>query len=372
MRRSRSARGEPALLHLRVVDAGDPGQATIERRLVGLDQPDRDAGIEQGDGDPRAHRARADHGGLVERADGRGRRDAVHLARRALGEEGVSQRPSTPASPSARGMPGARCASPSSKGPPAASIASTARRGAGSGGRCACELRAGRLAERGEVRLVERNVASPGGRRRRDLGRRRELDRRGQRIAVHHAVEQRGARERRAPAPARRSRSSRSPARRRPAAAAAGCRRRRAAARASPRAAPASRPRSRRGSAPPSPARGRRRDRCRRSPRRPAWRTASTRSISCRSVGSAVLAGVPNSRMSAPPEKRSPAPVRTMARTAGVGLGARERGGDAGADGVGEAVDGRVGERDDRDAARSTPIVDLRHAFDPHCRPSPF
>src|SRR5690349_11396014 len=33
-------------------------------------------------------------------------------------------------------------------------------------------------------------------------------------------------------------------------------------------------------------------------------------------VGAAKLAGVPNSRMSAPPDQRPPAPVSTMARTA--------------------------------------------------------
>jgi hypothetical protein len=41
----------------------------------------------------------------------------------------------------------------------------------------------------------------------------------------------------------------------------------------------------------------------------------SSRSMSSRSVGCAVLAGVPNSRISAPPEKKPPAPVRTMALT---------------------------------------------------------
>ena len=44
---------------------------------------------------------------------------------------------------------------------------------------------------------------------------------------------------------------------------------------------------------------------------------ASTTRIAVRSVGSAMAFGVLNSRMSAPPEKTLPAPISTIAFTAG-------------------------------------------------------
>ena len=49
----------------------------------------------------------------------------------------------------------------------------------------------------------------------------------------------------------------------------------------------------------------------------------------------------------------------------GVVLRALERGGDAGADGVRETVDGGIGERDDRDGAVDS-VVDVRHALKGH------
>ena len=71
----------------------------------------------------------------------------------------------------------------------------------------------------------------------------------------------------------------------------------------------------------------------------------------CASVGSAVAFGVLNSRMSAPPEKALPAPVRTIALTAGIGQRPVDPGDDADADVVAQAVDRRVVQRDDGDGA---------------------
>ena len=100
----------------------------------------RNAGIEQRDGDSRAHGARADHGSLLERTNGGGRRDAVHLGRTARSAKKACLSPfdsgvSISSRKARRSM-----ASPSSNGLPAASIASTARMGAGSSGRSVSSL----------------------------------------------------------------------------------------------------------------------------------------------------------------------------------------------------------------------------------------
>ena len=55
------------------------------------------------------------------------------------------------------------------------------------------------------------------------------------------------------------------------------------------------------------------------SPRRPAWCSPRARGSRVSRFGSASALGEPNSRMSAPPENALPAPVRTIALTAGVG-----------------------------------------------------
>ena len=73
--------------------------------------------------------------------------------------------------------------------------------------------------------------------------------------------------------------------------------------------------------------------------------------ISVCSVGSALALGVLNSRMSAPPEKRPPAPVMTMASQRGIVGRAVDPGDDVGAGRMPEAVDGRIVQRDDGHAA---------------------
>ena len=77
-------------------------------------------------------------------------------------------------------------------------------------------------------------------------------------------------------------------------------------------------------------------------------------------LGSASALGVPNSLMSAPPEKALPAPVMTIALTAASALALVEAVGDADAGRVAEAVDRRVVQRDHGDVA--VHLVFSRHA----------
>jgi hypothetical protein len=67
--------------------------------------------------------------------------------------------------------------------------------------------------------------------------------------------------------------------------------------------------------------------------------------------GSAVALGEPNSLMSAPPENALPAPVMTMALTAGSAFAWSRPCGDRGARGVAQPVDRRVVHRDHGDVA---------------------
>jgi hypothetical protein len=178
------------------VDRGDAGDATIERRLVGLDEPGWDSGIEQRGGDAGAHRARADHRRPVQRPDRSRRPEALDLAGRALGEEGVAQalrlgrrhqldeRLSLECEPSIERL-----------GPGFEDVDGAERRGewrpllAQSGSRLG--------AQSGEVRLVEPEIAGAWGPRGRDAVRARQRDRGGHRIAVDHLIEQPSAGERR-------------------------------------------------------------------------------------------------------------------------------------------------------------------------------
>ena len=77
----------------------------------------------------------------------------------------------------------------------------------------------------------------------------------------------------------------------------------------------------------------------------------SIASMTVSRFGSAKLLGVLNSLMSAPPEKALPAPVITIALTAGVGEGFFQPVEDAAAGRMPEAVDRRIVHGDDRDDA---------------------
>ncbi len=83
--------GELALLHLRVVDARDARDATVERGLVGLEQPGGNARVQETDGDAAAHGAGADDGRLRQWTQRRRLGDVGHLAGRALREERMTQ-----------------------------------------------------------------------------------------------------------------------------------------------------------------------------------------------------------------------------------------------------------------------------------------
>ena len=87
---------------------------------------------------------------------------------------------------------------------------------------------------------------------------------------------------------------------------------------------------------------------------------ASSARITLSRLGSCSALGVPNSLMSAPPENALPAPVMTIALTAGVVVGLGQAVGDADAGREAEAVDRGVVQRDHGDIAEH--FVFSRHA----------
>ena len=64
--------------------------AAIERLLRGLDDRDRDAGLQEVHRDAATHRARADDADLLDRAQRRALGDVIDLGGLALGEEQVA------------------------------------------------------------------------------------------------------------------------------------------------------------------------------------------------------------------------------------------------------------------------------------------
>jgi hypothetical protein len=175
---------------LAVIDAGDPRQASVQRRLVGFDQPDWKAGVEQRHGNSRPHGAGADDGGLVERADGSGGGDAVHPGRCALREECMPEALRLGSLHQLEeGLP--LDGEPFVEGPSRRRDCVHRAEGRWKPGPLGFEPGTGGLAQRSEVGFVERDVAGSPWWLRRCVGGGCEIHRGCQRVTVHHEIEQR-------------------------------------------------------------------------------------------------------------------------------------------------------------------------------------